>query len=446
MQLPELGPNELIYIGTGAVVGMVVMVVLWIIVAAIGRHRMSKEEKQKLELMTGLDNFCEGIESLIASTDLSNVNLPQFKNELVRRVTKLQERTEEFSEQLEEFFVQFMVLRIEGYARVIDQVDEFSGTVARYGNEQAAAIQQTGEPAMADMAAAAAPVAPPPPVEEDEGPGEISAPSAVEVPTADEAAEPEDEGITFPAPPPGGPVAKAAPEPPAAEPAVAPPPTGESPEMYVPQADAPAASADDESGATMLFDVEGQENETPLSPGYESAPTMEIPTPGAESQPEPQPEPQQEAPAFEVPSFAPPADEAQPAAPEPQPETADQDDQSSAAGIDDDDLMYAQTMQFSMSDIEAARNEAAGGQAPAAPPEPPAEAEESAETFVFDEQPPAAPPQQAPPPQTPPPQQAAPPQQAPQQEKKKGQTDEDGNMISGDDLMEQMDSFFDFGS
>ncbi len=355
--------------GVSFLVGVLLTIVIALIVWSNKMNQRAAEENVKQQIMQGLNRSCEGVESVISGIALSSVDLPRLKKELVRRVTTLETRLEEYLEELDQYYAAYIALRLDGYRQLVYKIDEFGATIARFGNAEAAQLPTTTpEPEGGEVAG-------------PEGPGVAAEEPAI--------------------------VAQAAPMPPPVSAPPGPPPS-EAPEV----------------------DMSGELD-------FAEAPTVAGPVAQG---PAPAPQPPQ-------PMGAAPGD----------------------AGISDDDLMYGQTMQFSMTDIEAARQ----GMAPTntaplsepMPPQAPAESEQAfslepqqgggspmladdmGETLVFasDEvddtqqpQQPAAPAAQMQAPPAPPP----PRPQAQQGEQKKKA---DG-MISGDDLMNQMDSFFNFDS
>lgn len=372
----EFDLNEIVLLGgAGFLVGLLLLGVTWSISATIGRKKMNRTKEEKQKVMMGLDRSCEGIESVISSVDLGSMDLMQFRSELVRRVNALHSRLEQFADGLEQYFTQYIMLRIENYAQIIDKIDDLGATVGKYGNPQGALIQEEDSVDLSD-AGAAAPVAEAPP----------AAPVPVDEPAFVEAEQPQ-------APQPQQPQAPAEPQ---------------------------LQQVDDDEEEIMTFDIPTQSDQgggLDLS----SAPTLEMPMPSLEEQEQPAQAPQ-------APPPPPPQQQQAPA----------QAGMGEDRSLSDDDLMYGQTMQFSMQDIEAARR---GEQPPQPQPQQPQQAQqlpdagELGETFVFasddgtgQQQPPAPPPPQQPKP-------------VQEQSRKK----EDGQIISGDDLMQQMDSFFNFG-
>jgi len=208
-----------------------------------------------------------------------------------------------------------------------------------------------------------------------------------------------------------------------------------------PEAGAPVAEAAPEPvapdvnvGATMSFDVLGMQ-------GMDSGGEPVLSAAPAEAPPAPQMPDQQSAPA-------------------PEPE--------GQVGLSDEDALYGQTMQFSMTDIEAAKRSQAGAAVaqpeqvamePApAEPEPqlsPAVSGDMGETIVFAVDEPAAAPAPEPEPAAAEPPQPigglmqmdSPPPEAPKPRPAKGKGEEvaaQGGLITGNDLMDQMDAFFNF--
>ncbi len=401
---------------------------------------MAAQQELKQQVMDGLDRSCGGIEEVISSIDLGNVNFSQLRSELVRRIATLDRRLEQHSEELDDYFVQLIVLRMENYAQFVAKLDDLSEAIGRYGGQDATAesFEESFEPP-ADVQPSADEQAP--------ATGFESQP----------AAQPH-------MPPPGVPAF--------AEQSGSP---GESPSLQHEQADEAVFDA-----GAVAFDVPPSESEKPMMQEEVDAPTMQFSS-------SPVPEQfgwGQQTPLHEAPPTPPPQQEpAEPEAPpEPVFELPQTNDNGGAQGNQcapaqpeessedqDDDLIYAQTMQFSMQDIEAARRGEAismprpGEQQqeqqssqwdPGAGSNQDSAADQSSsamspgdggETVMFDptetsrqyndssyQQPQQASPQQQP----------QPPQQ-PQQKKK--QKSKDGSMITGSDLMDQMDSFFDFG-
>ncbi len=390
---------------------------------------MASQQEIRQKIMDGLDRSCDGIEEAISSVDLGNINFPHLRSELVRRIATLEQRLEQYSEQLDDYFVRFIVLRMEHYAQFVAKLDEFTEAVGRYGNQESSSEEQYEQ---ADSAEAAYS---PPPVPEQQPVSQA------------------------PMPPPGAPTMTEELNLEAAD-----------QEMVTNESDQEEAVFD--AGA-VAFDVTSPENDKPMMQEEVDAPTMQFrasPVPeqfGWDGQQTPlygEP-PRQTAYNWSEQNDA-SGQMQQPPAPEPQEQPAynwspesdagDQTQQAAAAEPEvqsegqDDDLMYAQTMQFSMQDIEAARRgervsfprpEEQQQQTPPQSSFQQMNGDGAGETVSFDQGDQSSQMQSGCQQQGYGSQQ----QQPPEHQAKKKES-KDGSMITGSDLMDQMDSFFDFGS
>jgi len=128
--------------------GVVFVAIIWSISAMMRRRKMAAQQELKQQVMDGLDRSCGGIEEVISSIDLGNVNFSQLRSELVRRIATLDRRLEQHSEELDDYFVQLIVLRMENYAQFVAKLDDLSEAIGRYGGQDATAesFEESFEP------------------------------------------------------------------------------------------------------------------------------------------------------------------------------------------------------------------------------------------------------------------------------------------------------------
>lgn len=434
----DLSTSAILYYSVFAAAGLVVGVLLTAVIAYAmadkARRAREAEEAMTEQIMTGLNRSCEGIESVIATLNLASLNLPKVKKDLFKRIGALEKRVQQYADQVEPFFVAYMALRLDTFRKVIDRIDDLTETVVGFGGQAAPAAAPSDDTADADSGVIVAPSA-----------AQSPAPMPVVAPVAAFAAA-AIAPIVQPEPAPAQ--AFEPPAPPADLQAF-----GAQPAPMFEPAQEPEKAPEVDVGSTMAFDVNME-------------PQVAAPEEQMAAEPYPPAAPAQDFPAF-----------AQPQAPAPAQEQGEED------------MMYGQTMQFSMSDIEAARKgmEQAPEVQPAVPefvqagfePAPqgvgPAMGD-GGETVLFAVDEPAAQPAPAPapammqqpvpqfaapqpkmPPVAPPqmrPMQAMPQQMAPVQQMQMAQSpapaaqpkqaDSSGNLITGNDLMDQMDAFFNF--
>lgn len=129
----------------GIAIGAAVTAIFWMVTKGISLKKSGGNTVQRIHAVS-IDNVCKEIEALIATCNLSSLNVTSLKSDLDQKVASLTELVAQHGEELEFYHRKYVTHLVEDYRRFLRSLDEVSSLFVLHGASLATPVTTANPP------------------------------------------------------------------------------------------------------------------------------------------------------------------------------------------------------------------------------------------------------------------------------------------------------------